>query len=250
MKEYVKIIKALELQHNNPQTKKGIDKTMADSDNGKIRSISEHVACMILAMLTANRPYEPIKQHLSQLENIFMNYDADKLMNADPEQLIKSVKSIRCGNMRIKFQMYALKHNISYLRQMQQEHGSIDAYYHSMTKYDLVKTLDNNLKEMSATLISEYLPSVGIDLPKPDRHIQRILGSERLGFSSRKMASIQGCYEVIHDFAVATSEHERYIDVILWSYCAEGEKNICCASPRCEKCVISEYCNYKGKSEK
>ena len=27
MKEYVKIIKALELQHNNPQTKKGIDKT-------------------------------------------------------------------------------------------------------------------------------------------------------------------------------------------------------------------------------
>ena len=47
MKEYVKIIKALELQHNNPQTKKGIDKTMADSDNGKIRSISEHVACKI-----------------------------------------------------------------------------------------------------------------------------------------------------------------------------------------------------------
>ena len=230
MKEYVKIIKALELQHNNPQTKKGIDKTMADSDNGKIRSISEHVACMILAMLTANRPYEPIKQHLSQLENIFMNYDADKLMNADPEQLIKSVKSIRCGNMRIKFQMYALKHNISYLRQMQQEHGSIDAYYHSMTKYDLVKTLDNNLKEMSATLISEYLPSVGIDLPKPDRHIQRILGSERLGFSSRKMASIQECYEVIHDFAVATSEHERYIDVILWSYCAEGEEYLLCKS--------------------
>ena len=140
MKEYVKIIKALELQHNNPQTKKGIDKTMADSDNGKIRSISEHVACMILAMLTANRPYEPIKQHLSQLENIFMNYDADKLMNADPEQLIKSVKSIRCGNMRIKFQMYALKHNISYLRQMQQEHGSIDAYYHSMTKETLIKS--------------------------------------------------------------------------------------------------------------
>ena len=205
---------------------------------------------MILAMLTANRPYEPIKQHLSQLESIFMNYDADKLKNADPEQLIKSVKSIRCGNMRIKFQMYALKHNISYLQQIHQEHGSIDAYYHSMTKYDLVKTLDNNLKEMSAPLISEYLPGVGIDLPKPDRHIQRILGSERLGFSSRKMASIQECYDIIHDFSVASSEHERYIDVILWSYCAEGEKNICCANPQCEKCVISEYCNYKGKSEK
>lgn len=146
--------------------------------------------------------------------------------------------------------MYALKHNISYLQQIHQEHGSIDAYYHSMTKYDLVKTLDNNLKEMSAPLISEYLPGVGIDLPKPDRHIQRILGSERLGFSSRKMASIQECYDIIHDFSVASSEHERYIDVILWSYCAEGEKNICCANPQCEKCVISEYCNYKGKSEK
>ena len=39
-------------------------------------------------------------------------------------------------------------------------------------------------------------------------------------------------------------------DFTAFGFCAEGEKNICCVSPRCEKCVISEYCNYKGKSEK
>ena len=250
MKEYIKIVKALELQHNNPQTKKEIDDNMKAADNGIVHTITDHITCMILAMLTANRVYEQIKQHLAELEVVFMHYDADKLMEADPEQLIQSVKNIRCGNMRIKYQMHVLKHNISYLQHIQHEYGSIDIYYHSMNKYDLVKTLSKNLKEMGAPLISEYLPGVGIDLPKPDKHIRRILGSDRLGFSQRKIASIKESYDIIHSFAAATSEHERYIDVLLWAYCAEGEKNICSANPQCEKCVISEYCNYKGKSEK
>ena len=245
MNNYSKIFKALESQHNNPLTKQEIDDNMKAADNGEVHSITDHITCMILAMLTANRVYEQIKQHLGELEVVFMHYDADKLTNANPEQLIQSVKSIRCGNMRIKFQMYALKNNISYLQRIQHAYGSIDAYYRSMNKYDLVKTLSTNLKEMGAPLISEYLPGVGIDLPKPDKHIRRILGSERLGFSRRKTASIQECYNIIHDFSVATSEHERYIDVVLWAYCAEGEKNICSANPQCEKCVISEYCNYK-----
>ena len=245
MRDYFKILKALELQHNNPQTKKKIDENMNAADNGTIHSITDHVTCMILAMLTANRVYEQIKQHLDKLEVVFMHYDANKLTNVDPEQLIQSVKNIRCGNRRIKFQMYALKHNIAYLQNLQHEHGSIDAYYHSMNKYELVKTLDKNLKEMGPPLISEYLPGIGIDIPKPDTHIRRILGSERLGFSHRKIASIQETYDIIHEFAAATSEHERYIDVLLWAYCAEGEKNICSANPQCEKCVIREYCNYK-----
>lgn len=243
MKNSIEIVRALEAFHNNPQAKMAFAKIIEDANKGQIHSLNEHTKCMILAMLTANRNNKRLEEHLDELDEVLFHYDAEKLKEADPDALKESVCGIKCGNISIRKQMKALNHNISFLQKLESEHGSLDEYYHSVSKYELVKILSSNLHQMGKPLVSEYLPRIGIDVPKPDKHLRLILGSKRLGFSNRKKASINECFEIISEFSKDTSEYEKYIDYLIWAYCAEGEKNICGENPRCDQCVIKQYCN-------
>ena len=244
MNKGVEILRALEKYYNNPKTKEEFDEQFKPYNPQKPYTLSDHIRCMILAMLSANRPWGPIEAHLKELDEIFFHYDAKKLKAADPEELASKVKAIRCGNRNILKQMQALKHNIEFLEKIQKEHGSIDEYYRSMTKYKLVTLLNVNFKQLGATLISEYLPGVGIDLPKPDVHIRRFLGKERLGFSKYSPARCEDCYSIISEIAKESGEHERYIDYLFWAYCAVDREHICSSEPDCSRCIIKQFCNY------
>ncbi len=243
MEKTVEIVMALEAFINNPQAKEAFSKIIEEANEGKTHSLKEHTKCMILAMLTSNRNNSKLEAHLDELDEVFFHYDPIAIRDADPKKLKEAVCSIRCGNRSIEKQMKALNHNISFLQELNNKHGSLDAFYRSVSKYELVKKLSANLIQMGKPLVSEYLPRVGIDLPKPDVHLRRILGSERLGFSDRPKATINECYEIISEFSKDTSEYEKYIDYLIWTYCAEGEKNICGENPHCDICVIKQFCN-------
>ncbi len=60
----------------------------------------------------------------------------------------------------------------------------------NMKVYEKVREyiVDNGykLEQMNVALVCEYLRNVGHDIPKPDRHICRILSNEYLAFSDKK----------------------------------------------------------------
>lgn len=101
-----------------------------------------------------------------------------------------------------KRQMAEVHHNIKVLQSLDNDYGSIDKFLESRPINEIVKILADfkskyKLNQMGVALVCEYLRNVGIDTAKPDKHMMRMLGCERLGISSRKKASH---YEVISAF--------------------------------------------------
>lgn len=105
------------------------------------------------------------------------------------------------------------------------------------------------MSQMGEALVAEYLRNVGYDIAKPDRHTRRILGSEFLGCSDKKIVPIFETLDIIKELADYMKRDVAEIDYILWSYCAKGYGEICTLKkPKCDICVASELCkmNYKG----
>lgn len=97
------------------------------------------------------------------------------------------------------------------------------------------------MKYAGVALVCEYLRNVGIDIVKPDLHIKRIIGTDRLNLIQSKSD-----YKIIEEFKRLSAEigvSQVEMDYLLWNYCSKGYGEICTAKPKCCECVIKEYCN-------
>lgn len=207
-------------------------------------TLRDHVRAMIYAELSNNRPWQRIQENIDNgnIPAIFCYFDVDQLKNANPNQLVQSLRSISCGNRQIRKQMNTLKDNIAVFERIDRDYGSIYNYYSSKKAHDLVKELSifyskNKLKCMGVPLVCEYLKGVGIGVVKPDVHLRRIIG--RLGYSSQTPAdeweTIHICDEIVAEYNLP--HHE--VDSILWQYCANGKFAVCGATPNCKKCGVT-----------
>ena len=87
--------------------------------------------------------------------------------------------------------MKALADNIRIFEQLEKEYGSMDAFITSDAPEVIVKKLSQSnspykLHQVGEALVWEYIRNVGIDGAKPDTHIRRFLGSDRMGEESFK----------------------------------------------------------------
>lgn len=124
-----------------------------------------------------------------------------------------------------------------------------------MKVYEKVREyiVDNGykLEQMNVALVCEYLRNVGHDIPKPDRHICRILSNEYLAFSDKKEVTHFEAFDIIVELSKMTGKSAADVDYILWSYCADGYGEICTAiKAKCKICKIKKYCKKKGKDRK
>lgn len=104
------------------------------------------------------------------------------------------------------------------------------------------------LAQIGLALACEYLRNLGYDIPKPDRHLCRLLGSERLQFFNQPMPELEEVYNLVR--RVANRSKSNYgpaqADYILWSYCAIGYGNMCNGKNRaCKDCCLSDLCAQK-----
>ena len=104
------------------------------------------------------------------------------------------------------------------------------------------------LVQIGPALACEYLRNLGYDIPKPDRHLCRLLGSERLQFFNQPMPELEEVYNLVR--RVANSSKSNYgpaqADYILWSYCAIGYGDMCNGKNRaCKDCCLSDLCAQK-----
>ena len=136
----------------------------------------------------------------------------------------------------------------------------IDSYYDNFIQKDktliaLVKTLSDvaskdKMVQMGVALVCEYLRNVGYDIPKPDRHILRILGSGTLAFSSNKNVAPFEVFDIISKIAIQLNKSVAEVDYILWSYCANGYGEICTVlKPKCNICVAKKHCEKEKETK-
>jgi len=167
----------------------GQERARAERRAGKTFNLEQHIEAMVFAQLSSERPWGHIEQSREALRQIFFRWNPGDLQSADPQRLENAVKAIKCGNRRLRFQMKALAHNICKLRSIQDRFGTLDAFLDHDPPHVVVDLLsihgsEYKLHEIGEALAYEYLKNVGVDCAKPDRHLRRLLGSARLGYSS------------------------------------------------------------------
>ena len=247
----------------NTYIKRQIDKR----EGGGVFTVSDHIRAMVYSLLSGGQGWAKYAGEMdiqtgciSCVDTIFHDYNPTELLECSPQQLFEELQELhlapRFGTAPIEKLISA---NIPKLLKMEEEYGTVDKYYQKyvQTGIDrhliapvklLVKTLsdtesNDKMEQMGVPLVCEYLRNVGFDLPKPDTHICRILGSEILGFSTSKEVSEYKAIDIIFKIAKAARKSAAETDYILWSYCSDGYGEICTSkNPKCDICVAVGQC--------
>ena len=247
----------------NTYIKRQIDKR----EKGSSFSVSDHIRAMVYSMLSGGQVWDKYANeadsqtgYITCIDTIFHDYYPTELLTCLPEQLFQELQKIHLAPRFGAAPLEALIHvNIPKLLKWKEEYGAVDSYYQKyiQTGIDrhllvperlLIETLSNaesndKMEQMGVPLVCEYLRNVGYDLPKPDTHIRRILGSENLGFSTSRKVSEYRSIELVVRIAKAAQRSVAETDYILWSYCSDGYGEICTSvNPKCDVCVAVGQC--------
>ena len=225
-------------------------KALEDRKNGKVFDTSDHIRGLIYAQLSNQAKWKNIAPHLDEIDNIFYQYDIEKIRQNPGSYYNQRVQEIRCGNRGFSRAMDGLNDNLDTFMKIADKYGSLDEYVTSIPSYMIAKELSEvkseyKLKMVGEALAWEYLRNVGIDGAKPDAHLCRFLGADRMGTGKNGTATAEEVYNQAKKLSDDTGLSMTAVDAIIWNYCADGYGEICTASPHCEKCVVREFCAFK-----
>lgn len=225
-------------------------------------STIDHIRAMVYSMLSSGIVWGRVSPHidkatkqLAPIDEIFFQYDPERLLQCDPEGLTGEIKQLHCASQCTMKQMKALIHtNIPKLVQLEKRYGSENAFYQkyineestlkSLVKAQSCENSDYKLAQMGEVLVAEYLKNVGYDIAKPDRHIRRILGSKALGCSTHEVVPVFEAFDIVAALVQERNRPAAEVDYILWAYCANGYGEICTVkNPKCGICVTHNNCN-------
>jgi len=209
---------------------------------GQSFTLPDHIRGLIYAQLSNQRAWGPIAENLPRIDVIFSHYDPEILKAADPKILATQLMAISCGNRAIGAQMRDLRSNIELFEAIAVEYGSMDGFVTSEDPMQIATELGSGkrfkVKQIAFTLAMEYLRNVGISAIKPDLHICRIIGPERLGLVDKE-PSPEEAYTALMAAAEKATDSAVYMDNLLWLFAAKDYGNICSATPRCGECGVT-----------
>lgn len=215
---------------------------------GKVFSFREHLRGLLYAQLSAHTQWHRVAPKLPQVDDLFFQYDEQAILAREGSYFTEGLKQISCASQCTNRQMKHLGENIEKLRQMASEYGSLDAYVTSAPPEAIVRDLaagPHKLYGIGPALAWEYLRNVGIDGVKPDIHVCRFLGADRMGESEQEQAAPDEAVAIVHKMSKQLHLPMVEIDSILWSYCASHYGEICTATPHCDACVVRGFCTRK-----
>lgn len=210
-------------------------------------SFKEHLRGMIYSLLSNQTNWgRNIAPNLPLIDNIFHDYDVEFLKSEDGGYFESALRRIKCGNRQIARQMRDLKYNISVLERIVDEYGSLDAFVNEQGLSKAIKELASGrykLKNMGKALVSEYLRNVGFNAVKPDKHMKRFFGNDRMGKGTHVPATEKEVFDSCNDIERKTGLSLVLIDEAIWNFCRDSKFQVCGKNPRCTHCPINEYCN-------
>jgi hypothetical protein len=240
-----------------------ITKIVNDRRSGWKPTIEEYIEGMIRAMLTNSTSWAKIAPHYKsgKIASIFKSYNLALLKTTSPSILVKDLLAIKCGNRNIYKQMDSLKDNIETLEKIMSTFSSagepFEAYFKSISPtYPILNVSDLDeftrpkgkykLQQMGVPLVCEFLKNMGFELPKPDVHLKTFLSSSRMGKSKKPLeATNEEVFKQIQNLAKSSTFTIPQIDLIIWSFCADGFGKICTSkTPKCATCPVRASCAY------
>ena len=218
---------------------------------GKRYTIRDHVRGLIYSLLTNQTKWYRVEPHLAEINELFYDYDPEQILASPPDYFCKGLFALKCGNMSTKAQMESLADNIRIFQRIEDEYGSIDAFLSSEPVDKIVQKLSKGtspykIKMLGEALAWEYLRNVGIDGAKPDTHMRRFLGADRMGTGKNSPATVSEVNEQVAVLSEQTGMLKVEVDNLIWSFCAEGYGEVCTATPHCKSCPILEWCHKSG----
>ena len=181
---------------------------------------SEVFEGLVKSVLSNSTDWSKIEGIKSQLADQFCGFDADRFATADkPETVNRCVewfKSKRAGSMTLRNDLSRLVDSAQTLCDRSQKYGSLENYLeHLIAQYHSPEAIavsigdprsDDKLPGIGIPLAAEFLKNVGFDVCKPDRHINRAMGSFALvRFHSWAQAG---------DFSAPTTSFEELLEVM------------------------------------
>ena len=229
-----------------PDDKARLAGILARRTSGHVYSIDEYVEGMVRALLTNSVPWARIEPHIAsgRIDMIFHNYSATTLKNIPYMDLVNELRSIKCGNRSDVLQMRSLANNIQTLEKIISRYGSIEDYLRSLCPatypqitYDAVRTFDKDYKlgGMGIPLLCEFLKNMGFLLPKPDVHLRTFFSGSRMGTVAGP-ASNADVFSQVATLAIGSTFTIPEIDLMVWSFCADGYGEVCTKNPNCAIC--------------
>jgi hypothetical protein len=222
-------------------------------DAGYSFTIREHVRGLILAQLFSLKSWRPTAHNLHKINQIFFDYDPDKILATDVTGFVQKLSKIGCAGAGVKKQMAALQDNIATLSDFQQQYGSIDNFVVSANPVEVAKLISkrgkHKLKQVSFNLAVEYLRNVGVKAVRHDVQMRRTLSHERLALSSDYPSEPETVH-ILNRIAGFTHTNLIYLDTLLWLFCSASKQSVCSITPQCQLCDLQKDCQYTGREQR
>ncbi|MGN0240412.1 MAG: hypothetical protein ACI4CS_01880 [Candidatus Weimeria sp.] len=220
---------------------------------GKKFTFSEHLQAVIYSLLSAQTVWANVERNLHNIDDLFFYYVPDVILTHDYSYYVSGLHRLGCGSRLTNNQMKALPEIITTMKRIENDYGSMDNFVTSKPAKDIVRMISSSgskykIKQFGPALSWEYLRNIGVDGAKPDVHMKRILGRNRLGVSKSEDASDDEVIDTIASLSKQTGLWMAQIDYLFWAYCATDKGEVCTANPACSRCVIREYCKYAGEN--
>ena len=224
---------------------------LREREAGKKFTLREHIKALVYSQMSAQTQWSRIVPHLNQVDKLFRDYDPEFIKSMSGEYFAEKIFDIHCGSRCTKSQMKVLAENVAMLEHLDKKFGGIDRFVTSAPADVIVKKLSDTsspykLKWVGKALAYEYLRNVGIDCAKPDVHLCRFFGADRMGNGVNSPASEEEVLKQIDKLSKESGLLRYEIDILLWEFCASGMGEVCNANPKCNKCPISSKCR-KGR---
>jgi hypothetical protein len=237
------------LLENGVKYNDSISEMVIRRNKGEAFSFSEHLSALIYAMLTNQTKWSRIVPHLPEIDELFFFYDPKEIKQRPSTYFSDGIFNLKCGNISTAAQMKHLHYNIQVMEKIVDDYGSMDAFITSEPAHKIVRKISHyrsryKIKMLGEALAWEYVRNVGIDACKPDTHLRRFLGGARMGCSLAPVASVEEVLGQVEVIAKENNVPQSMIDNVIWSYCADGYGQICTAIPKCDMCVINNFCKY------
>ena len=175
-----------------------------------------------------------------------MFFSRGGLVVPDRALLYGRLRGLSGGNRGLAANMRHLAANVRTLRRIERDHGSIDAFVTSRPPELVARELADTrstykLRQVGMALALEYLRNVGISTAKPDTHVLRILGPERLGYFEAG-APLEVVVRIVDALARDADVSTTELDNLVWLFGAKGYGAICTAAPECDGCELAVRC--------
>ncbi|MDP3182491.1 MAG: hypothetical protein Q8M54_06695 [Desulfobaccales bacterium] len=150
---------------------------------------------IVKAVLSNSTDWSRIEPVLSELQDLFHGFDLSYYSTLDSNDIsnvfIPWFQRRKAGSMTMKRSLVDLIETASKLGEHSQQYGSLNQYFASLLETTgnnaiyLVKSIGSpsskhKLPALGIALAAEAMKNIGYDVTKPDRHINRAMGSFKL----------------------------------------------------------------------